>query len=197
MYMHFKQTARIIAFFCLAMSVTPEVSSQRAVVVSVNTVMLGPPYNVPFDQIKDKIRVTVLSNTSMEGVYLGMTLRGDNGIVIQSNGNQTDPFYIEAAVPLVIPGAETGFDIIFQQQNLSFSNVDPNTVYQYGLPPGHYQMCFRLWNPFGNAGPVALSPAPPLPDVPISAFNNRGSISARSSDHRMTEIFCSIPTRRW
>ena len=161
MYTHFKQIISIIAFVILAMTGITEANGQRVVVASVNTVMMGPPYNVPFDQLKDKIRVTVISNASLEGVYLTMTIRGDNGIVIQSNGNQIDQFFIEASVPLVIPDAGVNFDIIFQQQNLSFSNVDPNSLYNYGLPPGHYQVCFQLWNLSADAGAIAVSPSAP------------------------------------
>ena len=161
MYTHFKQTSRIIVLLLLTLIPVSAAHAQRAIVASVNTVMMGPPYNVPFDQLKDKMRVTVLSNTSMEGVYLTMMIRGDNGIVIQSNGNQIDQFYIESGVPFIIPGPDHNLDILFQQQNLSFSNSDPNTIYNYGLPPGHYQLCFQLWNPYGTAGPAPLSPAAP------------------------------------
>ena len=150
MYTHFKNSVRGIVILVMAMTMMSAVNAQRIVVASVNTIMLGPPYNVPFDQLKDKIRVTVLSNASLEGVYLNMMIRGDNGIVIQTNGNQVEQFYVGSGVPLMIPNSDQNFDVIFQQQNLSFSNIDPTSLYNYGLPPGHYQICFQLWNPFRN-----------------------------------------------
>ncbi len=160
MYTRFKNTIPVIVFLLVAMIMTPAANAQRIVSASVNTVMLGPPYNVPFDQLKEKIRITVLCNASLEGVYLEMIIRGDNGIVIQTNGNQVEQFYVGGGVPLIIPNSDQNLDLIFQQQNLSFSNINPNTLYTYGLPSGHYQVCFRLWNMSGT-GPAPLSPAAP------------------------------------
>ncbi len=177
MHIHSKQRTGFITVLLLAMVFNAAMNAQNMTVVSVNTIMLGPPYSVPFDQLKEKLRVTVLSNSSMEGVYLTMMIRGDNGVVIQSNGNQYDQFYVQAGTPVVLPGTDQNFDIIFQQQNLSFSNVDPSVLYDYGLPPGNYQVCFRLWNPFGIAGPVPLSPDAPAGCADFSIIQSGMNIS--------------------
>jgi len=131
--------------------------AQQQAMVNLTTAVLGPPYNLPFEQLAQKLRVTIISNTRYDGVYLTMMIRGDNGIVIQSNNNQTDLFNVPGSVPVIIPDIDKSFDIIFQQQNLSFSGVDPQIIYNYGLPAGHYQICFRLWSPTGTAGPVPLT----------------------------------------
>ena len=162
MYTHFRNTVRVVAAIICALAIMPGLYAQRTVVTSVNTVMLGPPYNGPFDQLKNKIRVTVLSNTSFGSVYMSMMIRGDNGIVIQSNGNSPDYFSITSGLPEILPNINNTFDILFQLPNLSLSNIDPGSLSDYGLPPGHYQVCFQVWNPSGGSGPVAISPAAPV-----------------------------------
>lgn len=160
---HFKGAGTIL--ISLFLSLPFGSLSAQTPVVSLNTVLLSPPYTVPLDELQDKVRITVLSNTSMEGVYITMTIAGDNGVQIQSNLNQISRFYIEAGLPLIIPSPDIDFNSLFQRSNLNITGVNASTLYDYGLPPGNYQFCFRLWRTVSGA-PVPLSP-----DLPAGCAN--------------------------
>lgn len=130
-------------------------------IVSVNTVLLSPPYTVPLDEMYEKVRITVLSNTGFEGVYLRMAITGDNGVRIQSNLNQIRRFSISAGVPFVVPDPDFDFSSLFQRSNLNITGANASSLYDFGLPPGNYQVCFRLWRSSGSSE-VPLSPDAPL-----------------------------------
>ncbi len=155
---HFKGTGTILISLFLSLAFGS--LKAQTPIVSVNTVLLSPPYSVPLDELQDKVRVTVLSNTSMEGVYLTMAITGDNGVRIQSNLNQISRFYIAAGDPLVLPAPDIDFNYLFQRSNLNITGVNASSLYDYGLPPGNYQICFRLWRTVSGA-PIALSPDRP------------------------------------
>ncbi len=160
MFTHFRKKgiALLAISFMAGLSV---LNAQRVVSVTVNTMLLSPPYNIPFNELQDKVRVNLLSNTSLEGVYLTMRLSGDNGVLIQSNGNQMLRFYIEAGVPLVLPTPDLDLNNLFLRANLNFSNIEVNSLYNRGLPPGNYQLCFQVWSSMGIGPDVIISS--PLP----------------------------------
>lgn len=178
MYIHFKSIGRLIIALWLIIRLTSAVCAQSQVVVNLTTTLMNPPYNVPFEQLKDKTRVTLISNTDLENVFLALTIRGDNGITIQSNGNQIDPFFLPAGTPVVIPGIDNNLDLIFQEQNLSSTGIDVQSLYDFGLPPGNYQICFRLWQS-SSSGILPVSPAAPSGCTEFSL--QQGSITVNTS----------------
>ncbi len=85
---------------------------------------------VPVLFARQPAALSLVSNNGLEGVYLSMMTRGDNGMIIKSNSNQTDPFFLPAVTPIIIPDEDKSFDIIFQQQrnlNISTSVMPPYT----------------------------------------------------------------------
>jgi hypothetical protein len=66
-------------------------------------------------------------------------------------------FYIEEGIPFLIPSSDFDISSMFQQQNLNFSNVNINSLYNQGLPPGNYQICFQVWRTSSISGDVPLS----------------------------------------
>lgn len=151
------------SFLTLAGLIIPAVlmvHAQRIISISVNTVVY-PPYTVPFGELSENLQLTLLSSASLEGVYITMSITGDNGVLIESNRNQVQRFYIEGGIPLMVPSPDFDISYLFQQQNLNFSNININSLYESGLPPGNYQICFRVWMTSSTSGEIPVSGAAP------------------------------------
>ncbi len=111
----------------------------------VNAMVLAP-FNIPFEQLGEQTQVSVISSQRLERTYLTMTLRDQDGAILaQSNANAANqPFDIPRNMPTEIEPDLLSF--LFKRQNLTFSNIDATRIYETGLSPGHYQICFQIWN---------------------------------------------------
>lgn len=118
------------------------------------TTQITPPYNVPLGDLKFNITTTIFSATLNGDHILKMTISGDNGVLIESNSN--NPFFVVIiqGVPQSLSGAD--LNDLFLRSNLNFTNVSSIDVYNTGLPPGNYSVCFRLWD--ADANPVSGAP---------------------------------------
>ena len=146
MYTHSKIFRNIIVCSLLLANLTVLFGQQA----TVNTTVI-PPYDRPFDQLKNQINVLVTnaSNTNpLTSVFLRLYIEGDNGIVIQSKEEfvYLDAFDIDEMATITRSGISGHLDDAFNSNNLSFQGIAPSEVYDKGLPAGNYTLCFRLYS---------------------------------------------------
>ncbi|MFB6318636.1 hypothetical protein [Saccharicrinis sp. FJH54] len=120
--------------------------------VTVSTTVTGPfsPY-MTIEEIKTHTMVN-LSAAGSNDCLIDMSLTSEeNGIGITSSV-KSDTYY-----PSTLNGMNGDLDNLFFVRYLQFSNDYSRSVYDNGLPPGTYQLCFRAWTYDGPA----LSGEPP------------------------------------
>jgi len=133
MYIRFKMTVmRLIATAVLLFSVAT-VYSQISVVTVVT-----PPYTSNFSQYSEKVKVTVISPVA-GSLRLSMTIKGDNGIIIQTI--ETGTVSIPANQPFQVP--EDYLSDFFNTASLRISGISSAELSEKGFTEGTYQICFK------------------------------------------------------
>src|SRR5690606_15371694 len=89
-----------------------------------------------------------------------VTIQGNNGIRL-ANNFMTSPYTLDIAqgVPFQLSGGD--LDEIFQPGNFTASGITVAQAFDEGLPPGSYDICFRVYVQ-GRVNCTPISPAPPL-----------------------------------
>ncbi len=130
---------------------------------------ITPPYNVPFDQLKEHVRLSLTAGrVSITNGYISMLIQGDNGVEIQSNFEILDPTVsIEPGQTIILDGKNGDLDIVFSQAALNFFGTTAANVFNNGLPVGGYQICFQYWQGIDN-------PASPGMPQGCTMFNIQG-----------------------
>src|SRR5690606_11372078 len=92
--------------------------------------------------------VTLMSATR-RSVRLFLTIKGDNGVAIQSRGGMLtrESITLQAGVPYTLSSVD--LDPYFQIKNLTFAGTSANLVLNNGLPEGNYRFCIRAVDPSG------------------------------------------------
>lgn len=154
MYTHSK-ILRNIVLSCLLLFGSIALFSQSVVI---NT-SITPPYNIPFDNLKEQTYV-IVTNTSRNQLNSGSLLlyiEGDNGIIVQSTSAFFDPILdVAPGVSVTFNGMNGDLDNLFNSNNLTFSGISSAVLFNSGLPPGNYSLCFQALDSDGghiSAGP--------------------------------------------
>lgn len=110
--------------------------------VTITNFVQPPPFTSDLVEYTYKINATLFSAAS-RNVRLFLTITGDNGITIRSRQGIITPetLPLQAGIPYMLTSIDLG--PYFEFQNLVFSGVSANTVYNGGLPEGNYRFCLR------------------------------------------------------
>lgn len=113
------------------------------------TNFVTPPYTSSLQDYLNKINSTIVSTTH-NSVRLHLAIKGSNGIVIQSRpGSITqEVITLSAGVPYMLNSFD--LDPYFRFENLTFSGISANAVFNRGLPEGNYRFCIRIVDLKGN-----------------------------------------------
>ena len=143
-------------------------AGQVTLVTSINA-----PYNVPLSQLKNQVTITMTAvRAFVENGYLTVQIQGDNGVIIQSNLSVLDQtINISDGQTVMLQGQNGDLDVVFQQEALNFTGTTASEVFSDGLPPGNYQICFRLWQ-------NAQQPQSPPPPQGCGIFSVQGISNA-------------------
>ena len=133
MYIRFKMTVMRIVTAAVLLFAAATAYSQVSVVTVVT-----PPYTSNFSQYSEKVKVTVIS-PSAGALRLSMTIKGDNGIIIQTI--ETGTVSVPANEPFQVP--EDYLYEFFNPSSLRISGISPAELSEKGLPEGTYQICFK------------------------------------------------------
>ena len=113
------------------------------------TSFVPPPYTSLLQDYQNKLNSTIVSSSN-QMVRLYLSIKGNNGITIQSrSGNVTqEVISLNAGIPYML----SGFDLepYFRYENLDFSGITANAVFNRGLPEGNYRFCIRIVGLNGN-----------------------------------------------
>jgi hypothetical protein len=146
---------RNIILSCLLLFCSITLFSQSVVI---NTTVT-PPYNLPFDNLKEQTFVSV-TNTSRNQLTSGsllLYLEGDNGIIVQSTGSFFDPILdVAPGVSVTFNGMNGDLDNLFNANNLTFSGISSTALYNSGLPEGNYSLCFQALD--SDGGHISADP---------------------------------------
>src|SRR5690606_2898969 len=134
--------------FCLAFETLALASMAQAPATQATVVMtFSPPYSIPLSEIYTSQQLNVIVtaiNGPLPSGKISVTIQGNNGIRL-ANNFMTSPYTLDIAQGAPFPLSGGDLDEIFQPGNFTASGITVAQAFDEGLPPGSYDICFRVY----------------------------------------------------
>lgn len=148
-------------FVCMLVSLAGVAQTPATQATVITT--FSPPYTTPFSEFytSNQLNVTITAvNGDIPSGKISVIIQGNNGIRIQNN-HFTSAFTLDIAQGAPYQLQPGDIDEIFQQSNFTATGISVAQTFTEGLPPGSYEICFRVYAP-SRTTLVPISPQPPV-----------------------------------
>jgi hypothetical protein len=126
-----------------------------------------PPYTIPLSDItSDQLRILVTAiNGEITNGRVSVLVQGNNGIRLQNNINTS---LFSLTIPASSPYQLTDGDLsqLLNRGNFTATGITVAQAFDQGLPPGQYEICFRVYVT-SRATFVPISQQPPIGCAPF------------------------------